>query len=82
MPGEREARRRLGQNPPRDQGHMVVADVVGDRHRAEPPQIRHHGGEDPRRADEAGNEQDRHRIVHARLRIGGQKLAKVLKSPV
>src|SRR5258705_310983 len=37
---------------------------------------RHDGGIDPRRADQAGNEQDRHRIVHARLRIGGKNARK------
>ena len=70
MPGQRETRRRLGQDPPRDRAHIVVADVVGDRHRAEPPQRRDHRREDPRRGDEARNEQNRHRIVHARLRMG------------
>jgi hypothetical protein len=30
---QREARRRLGQDPPRDGAHVVVADVIGDRNR-------------------------------------------------
>ena len=70
MPGQRETRRRLGQDPPRDRAHIVVADVVGDRHRAEPPQGRRDRRVNPRRGHQARNQQNRHRIVHARLRMG------------
>jgi hypothetical protein len=70
MAGERKARRRLGQDPPGNRSDIVVADVVGDRHRPQPPQGRHHGAENPWRGSQARNEQDRHRIVHAGLRVG------------
>ncbi|MGY2890778.1 hypothetical protein ACVIHI_007892 [Bradyrhizobium sp. USDA 4524] len=65
VPGERKARRRLGQDPAGDGPHIVVPDMVGDRHRPASPQRRNDGGENPRRADEARDEQDRHRIIHA-----------------
>jgi hypothetical protein len=42
MPRQRETRRRLGQDPPRDRAHAVVANVVGHRHGPESP----HGGDD------------------------------------
>ncbi len=45
MPRQREARRRFGQDPARNRAHTVVADVVGNRHRAESPQRRNHGCE-------------------------------------
>ena len=50
MSRQREARRRLGQDPARNRAHTVVADVVGDRHRAKTPQRRDDGCENPRRA--------------------------------
>jgi hypothetical protein len=37
MAGQGETGRRLGQDPPRDRAHILVADVVGDRHRAKTP---------------------------------------------
>ena len=49
MPGQREARRRLGQDSARYRAHIVVADVVGDRHRAESPQGRDNRRKDPGR---------------------------------
>ena len=48
--GEREARRRRGQNAPGDRRHAVVAGVVGDHDRPEPPQRRDLLGIEPRRA--------------------------------
>ena len=65
MAGEGKARRCLSQDTAGDRPHIVVPDMVGDRDRAAPPQRRDHRGKDPRRADEARDEQDRHRIVHA-----------------
>ena len=66
MAGEHKARRPLGEDAPGDRPYAVVADVVGDRHRPEPPQRRHDGRENPGRGDEARDQEDRHRVVHGR----------------
>ena len=56
--GEREARRRGGQDAAGDRRDRVVAGVIGDRHRTKPPQRRNLLGIKPCRAVKPGNQND------------------------
>ncbi len=75
--GAREARRCFGEDAPRNRRHGVVAPMVRDRDRTEPPQHRNLLGVKPRRTIQAGDQDDRQagrrRIGHRRLLFRFQK---------
>ena len=74
---EGEARRGVGQDAPRDRVHGVVARVVGDGDRAEPPQLRELGPVEPCGGQEPGDEDDRHRAARARHTPSGSERGRV-----
>jgi hypothetical protein len=61
--------RRLGEDARRDRRHAVVAGVLRDRDRPQPPQLRYLRSIEPRRAIQAWNEKDRKTFGHWRLSL-------------
>ncbi len=62
QPNQREPWRRRGKRPACDRCDAVVARVIGDNHRPEPPKRRNLVGIKPRRAVEPRHEHARHEI--------------------
>src|SRR5262249_23232 len=64
--GERRGGGGGGKEAPRDRRHAVIAGMISNRDRTEPPQCRDLVGVKPRRAGQSGNKHDRQRVWHLR----------------